>query len=129
MPASEARKRRRRMQAQGVELVERNHIPTARLDALNRIDRVDMIVWELARTVKSLAMNGADFGAKVTILVGPHPSYPGSLTIEAKAAAVLKAPPAAPAKPQALADLQRALGVGDDDGLDDASAGGLIALP
>lgn len=88
MPASPARRARRKaekaMQAMGVELVEREHVRNP--EDMSREDLVDMIAYKTALAIKRLALEGADLDDRLAITVGRHPSFKGSITIEAKAA-------------------------------------------
>lgn len=122
MPASRARKARRAMKAKGVEVVERIILPKPPVTVSQR-DRVDILCWEAARSIKALVLSGADLDGTISVTIGEHPSYPGEVTIEAKAS---KRRPEAPTEialaPMSEADLlefRTTLGlVEDDDGLD-----------
>lgn len=72
------------MRDMGIELVHREHI--VNYEDLSRGDLVDVIAYQTAHAIKRLALNGADLNANLAITVGQHPSFPGALTIEAKAA-------------------------------------------
>lgn len=88
MPASDARKARRakarRLRALGADMVERIHLPFPPAHVTQR-DRVDVLVWEVARAIKGIAQDGADLDETIAVTIGKHPSFPDGVTIEAKA--------------------------------------------
>lgn len=78
------RYRERVMRAAGVEVVERVFLDAAADVPAEKL--VDAIAWETGVAIKRLALAGADMRGDLAITIGAHPSYPGSITIEAKAA-------------------------------------------
>jgi hypothetical protein len=88
MSATRAARRaaERRMRAAGVELVSRSHLPLIYGTETSTERKLALLSGHIDDALVKLAVQGADLDGMLAITIGEHPSFPGTVTVEAKAA-------------------------------------------
>jgi hypothetical protein len=76
----------RRMHAAGVELVARSHLPLVYNVQTDDAQRLAILSVHIDDALVKLTAQGADLDGMLAITIGQHPSFPGTVTVEAKAA-------------------------------------------
>lgn len=82
----------RRMRAAGVEIVSRSHVPLLYNVEKDNATKLAMLSVHIEAALVGLTAQGADLDGMLAITIGQHPSFPGTVTVEAKAASRLTEP-------------------------------------
>lgn len=93
--SSKARRERRALKSAGVAVMDRVSIESGAMAAAvaNGANLVDLIAFHVAGALERLDEQGADIVTGRTVVsIGAHPDFPGSVTIEAKAATLKRKP-------------------------------------
>lgn len=114
--ASNARALRRKAARTGIAaveriVIERDAMTAARTDPAVKVR--ELLSYHVDVALEALESRGADLEGHVVVTLGEHPDYPGSFTIEAKAATMRPDHAAADDCPGCPID--HSLDAGDDD--------------